>query len=220
LTHKHYLGHHWTFRQKLNFLNSFDPVRLATIQLAIETLEKDKIKGTFAELGVFRGATSRFIHACAPDRTFYLFDTFSGFPEQDLQGKKDARFKDTSIQLLRKRLGNLHNIVLRPGYFPDTAKGLENERFSLVVLDADLYDPTLAGLKFFYPRLAAGGYLFIHDYNSNESEHAVSRAVAAFFKDKPELLLEIPDEGGSVVIRKPRNPHAIAPRGKQQEVRI
>ena len=52
---------------------------------------------------------------------------------------------------------------MKKGYFPKTVEGLE-ERFAFVSLDADLYQPMLEGLKYFYPRLEKGGYMFIHDF--------------------------------------------------------
>lgn len=204
LTHKVYLNHHWTFGQKRDFLETFDPVRYATLMLALRTIGEEKIPGAMAELGVFRGDTSRVLHAHAPERILYLFDTFTGFAAEDLHGLVDNRFKDTTINLLKANLGDLNRVVIRPGRFPETASGLEGERFALVLLDADLYDPTLSGLEFFYPRLVPGGYLFLHDYNSDESGHAARRAAAAYLKDRPECLIEIPDEGGSAVLRKLR----------------
>jgi hypothetical protein len=54
----------------------------------------------------------------------------------------------------------------------------------------------------FYPRLVRGGYFFMHDYNSDESGRAVSRAAHSFMNDKPELLIEIPDFFGTALFRK------------------
>lgn len=181
-----------------------DDVRYATLALAIERLETEKIDGAFAELGVFRGYTSRFIHELAPRRRFYLFDTFEGFPEELAESAGDERFRDTSQESVARFIGNLDNVVFRPGFFPLTADGLENENFSLVLLDCDLYQTAVEGLRFFYPRLVAGGYLFLHDFNSPESDHAIARAVSEFLADKPEALIEIPDEWGSAVFRKQR----------------
>ena len=151
---------------------------------------------------MYKGFTSRFIHTLVPERTLYLFDTFEGFPGQDLGNKADRRFKDTSLEAVKENIGDLRNIVFRKGYFPATAQGLENETFAFVMLDLDLYEPTLAGLEFFYPRVGSTGYIFIHDYNSPESDHAVSKAVNKYMHDKPEHLVEIPDIAGSVIIRK------------------
>ena len=45
------------------------------------------------------------------------------------------------------------------------------------------------------------GFL-MHDYNSEESGRAVSRAANTFMSDKPELLIELPDFFGTALFRK------------------
>lgn len=184
-----------------SYISPDDPVRFAAVLIALHSLEADDVPGSCAELGVYRGDMSIVIHAACPNRSLYLFDTFEGFPPKDLSGT-DNRFKDTSVELVLQRLGDLTNVIVRQGYFPDTAQGLENEQFAFVMLDADLYTPTMAGLQFFYPRLVAGGYLFAHDYNSPESNWGVSRAVNEFLAGRPERPVAIPDKWGSVIIRK------------------
>lgn len=177
-----------------------DDVRYASIALAIERLERDRIDGAFAELGVWRGRTSKFMHQQAPRRRLYLFDTFSGFPSEI--APPGNHFQDTSQMAVARYLDNLDNVVFRPGCFPETALGLEDERFALVMLDCDLYEPALEGLRFFYPRLVRGGYFFLHDFNNPEWENGTARAAAKFLADKPEKLIEIPDHWGSAVFRK------------------
>ena len=181
-----------------------DYPRYASLALAMHRLEAEAISGAIAEVGVYQGRTSRFLMRCAPKRTLYLFDTFEGFPLQDREAANaaDARFRDTSEERVRAALGNPANVVIRKGRFPDTAAGLEDERFALALLDLDVFHPTLAGLEFFYPRLPRGGYLFVHDYNSPESNSACRRAVTQFMAGKPEQIVELPDTWGSVVIRK------------------
>ena len=71
-------------------------------------------------------------------------------------------------------------------------------------LDVDKLAPTQAGLEFFYPRLAPAAYLCVHDYNNPESDWAVSRAVDAFFAGKHESPIALPDECGTVMVRKCR----------------
>ena len=179
-----------------------DDIRYSSLALAIERLDTDRIPGAFAEVGVYRGVTSAFIHHQAPDRTYYLFDTFEGFPEQALNGTADTRFKDTSEKGVAELIGDTSNIIFRKGFFPATAAGLETEQFALVMLDVDLYRPALDVLAFFYPRTVRGGFFFLHDYNSPEADHAISRASHEFLADKPELLIEIPDFHGSAMFRK------------------
>jgi O-methyltransferase len=181
-----------------------DPVRFATISLAIHRIITENIEGSFAEAGVWKGWTSKLIHSLAPNRKYYLFDTFEGFPEQNLEVRDGQieRFKNTNVESVKKNIGNIDNVEFRVGYFPATAVGLESEKFAFVMLDMDLYQSTKDGLNFFYDRTAPGGYIFLHDYNNPESDWGVSRAVQEFLNDKPETFIEIPDSWGSVVIRK------------------
>lgn len=191
------------YERRRLFIETHDPVRYGAIALALERVRKDGVAGSLAEVGVWRGYTSKMIRAMEPERRFYLFDTFAGFPNRDLrEANTDGRFRDTSVELVKRTIGNLDKVTIVPGYFPESARGLENEMFAFVMLDVDLFNPTLAGLVFFYDRVRPGGYIFIHDYNSPESDWAVMRATDEFMKDKPEKLVEIPDMGGSVIIRK------------------
>ncbi len=189
-------------RRKLIVRAGNDPVRYGAMLLALETIEKEKITGSLAECGVYQGRLSKFVHGQMPGRKFYLFDTFAGFDERDSDTRTDERFKDTSAESVLATIGDKKNIVIRQGFFPGTAKGLEKEPFAFVVLDFDKYEPTLEGLKFFYDRVSKGGYIFVHDYNSPESNWACSRAVNEFLNDKPESPIAIPDAWGSVVFRK------------------
>ncbi|MBS0265848.1 MAG: class I SAM-dependent methyltransferase [Planctomycetes bacterium] len=179
-----------------------DPVRYGTVRLALDQVDVNLIPGALAECGVYKGVLSKFIHERLPNRTFYLFDTFAGFDERDSDSKGDLRFRDTSAEQVLNHIGETCNVIVRQGYFPETAHGLEAERFAFVMLDFDKYEPTLAALEFFYPRMSAGGFIFIHDYSSPESDWACSRAVDTFLADKPEKPLLIPDAWGTAVFRK------------------
>jgi O-methyltransferase len=179
-----------------------DSVRYATLALAIQRLETEKIEGAFAELGVYQGATSKFIHRQSPNRRLYLFDTFEGFPAESLEVDNDDRFRDTSQEGVASLIGDQRKVIFRAGYFPQTAAGLEDERFALVMLDFDLYKSAIDAFSFFYPRLVKGAYFFMHDFNNPESNHGISRAANEFLMDKPERLVEISDEWGSALFRK------------------
>jgi O-methyltransferase len=179
-----------------------DDIRYATVALALQRLEIDNIAGAFAEIGVFRGATSAFIHKQVPGRRFFLFDTFEGFPQKDLEAGPDHRFVNTSQAAVAKYIGGNENIIFRVGYFPETAVGLEDEKFAFVMLDVDILKASLDVFEFFYPRMVRGGYFFMHDFNSPESDRAVSRAAAQYLADKPEMLIELCDFFGSAVFRK------------------
>ncbi len=142
------------------------------------------------------------------DRKFHLFDTFEGFTQTDLIGETGKaatyttkNFADTSFEKVKKRL-NSDKFEFHQGYFPDTTTGLEKESFALVNMDADLYNPTKAGLEFFYPRLSLGGVIIIHDYNPDWP--GIMQAVDEFAKTINLPIVPMPDQDSSVMIFKSR----------------
>jgi len=146
------------------------------------------VRGSMAELGVYKGGTAKLIATVVPDKTLYLFDTFSGMPdEQSIDKHKAGDFDDTSIEAVSHLLNDRQNIVFRQGYFPTTTQGLEGERFSFVHIDGDLYQSTLDALEFFYPRMVSGGIMIFDDY---EWPHCpgVKKAMDEFLHDKPEKI--------------------------------
>ena len=167
--------------------------------------------GALAELGVYKGDTAWKLNTLFPDRKLYLFDTFRGFDARDVEKEKkrglsraeEGDFSDTSPEAVLARLPFREQAVIRQGYFPDTSIGLEDERFALVSLDADLFAPILAGLAFFYPRLNPGGAILLHDFGSQRFPGA-ARAVAEYEKTHGPLpLVPLCDLHGSAVILRP-----------------
>ena len=187
-----------------------DKVRFYAFWLQIERLKKEAIPGAFAELGVYKGETARLLHLMDPERALHLLDTFDGLPPDDLKRETgeaatytNKNFKDTSAaRVLDKIVGDHSRIKIHQGYFPESSSGLEHETFALVSLDADLYNPTLEGLRFFYPRLSPGGVLFVHDYN--HKWEGLVKAFNEFTATIPEVPVLIPDLYGTVLIVKSR----------------
>ena len=148
-----------------------------------------------AEGGVFQGEFAKEINQCFPERKLYLFDTFEGFDARDVRTEHERNFSTenaghlsiTSVELVLGKLPRREQAVIRQGYFPETARGLEDVRFLFVNLDFDLYDPTLAGLRFFFPRLAEGGCLLVHDYYT-PMYHGIKEAIGDFEKERGPLI--------------------------------
>ena len=184
-----------------------DKIRFYTWWLQTERLHRDKVPGAFAELGVYKGDSARLLHQMDSTRKLYLFDTFEGFPETDLEGETGKaasyttlNFADTSVSKVLRRINGNDLVKILPGYFPDSAAPASEERFALVNIDVDLYKPTKAGLEFFYPRINRGGVLLVHDYNRKWP--GVIKAVDEFLSTIPEIPFLIPDRDGTVVILK------------------
>ena len=171
-------------------------------------LEKG-LSGCVAEGGVFQGEFAREINRVFPSKTFYLFDTFTGFDERDVQEDKKLEYSRhnegflniTNEEIVLRKLPHPDKCIIRKGFFPETAIGIdENETFCFVNLDFDLYQPILAGLEFFAPRMVKGGVILVHDY-FNKGFKGVKQAIIDFDTDKRGLSLFPIGDGYSIGIQ-------------------
>jgi len=147
------------------------------------------IPGDMVEFGVAYGASARIIAEYGGGRTLHLFDTFAGLPKPTAYDS--PRFYEGSYSCsLASVQQYLTGLPCRfyEGFFPGTAASLEEGTFSFVHLDVDLYESTLEGLKFFYPRMSRGAILISHDY---QSAAGVDKAFNEFFADKPESVVSL-----------------------------
>ena len=139
-------------------------------------------------------------------------------------------FADTTIELVRSRLPHPEKARFVQGYFPESLDFMEaadsdvtqepvnavvscssshteqrEERsepcFALVSLDPDLYEPTREGLRYFYPRLAPGGRILIHDYTSCQFE-GVKMAVDEYCCAHELFVVPLMDLHGTAVLMK------------------
>ncbi len=145
--------------------------RISFLKRFSELIYSNEIDGAVAEAGVFRGEFAKEINHYFYDRKCYLFDTFEGFNKNDFKYEMEksytdaTHFKNTSQDFVYEKMPNKNMIAMKCGYFPQTTKGIE-DIFCFVNLDMDLYQPTLEGLRFFYPKLESGGVILVHDYFS------------------------------------------------------
>lgn len=188
----------------VSFLND---TRIAQLRLCIQDIKRKGVKGSMAELGVNKGDFAKYMNAGLPDRKIYLFDTFEGFCEKDFNISDNRTdyfdlFLDTNIQTVMDKMICPQNVIIRKGWFPDTLEGMPNdETYCLVSLDTDLYKPMIAGLRYFYPRLQKGGYIFIHDF-MNEDWKGIRNAVTEFCEENNTGYVPVHDRCGSAIITK------------------
>jgi O-methyltransferase len=190
-------------------LEPWDTTRRDMLILLLRTVIDNKVDGDIAEVGVYKGSTAKLIHYYVPERKLHLFDTFEGFTNRCVAEEKEktgyhlpeSKFADTSIDIVKRHIDQKNdNVLYYRGYFPDSAPPAFHElRFAFLHLDADLYAPTLNGLKFFYPLMSPKGMILVHDYNAWPGAR---KAVDDFFYDKEELPIPMPDKSGSVLIVK------------------
>ena len=196
---------------KLPDLSRILDIRSATLHRMANRITEQRIPGSIAELGVYRGDIAWQLNALFPERELLLFDTFQGFDEKDVKTEKERcfsraeiqNFSDTSADYVKSRLPFPNQALFYPGYFPETTCGLPDRQFALVSLDTDLYEPILTGLQYFYPRLSSGGMILLHDYN-NTQFRGCKEAVRQYEQTAtPLLLVPLCDLHGTAVILKP-----------------
>jgi hypothetical protein len=135
-----------------------------------------------AEVGVYRGASAKLICSAKGPRTFWGFDTFAGLKDVSSEDKhwgmtyfKSGQFA-ASQQEVADYLAGFNDVRLVTGFFPESAGDAAARSFSFVHLDVDTYGSTLASLRFFWPRMVAGGIVITHDSHAQ----GVAKAIAEF----------------------------------------
>jgi len=122
------------------------------------------VEGNTAEVGVFRGHTSRLIHRLLSDRIHYAYDTFCGIQGSDpivdrhVDGEFSAGLEDV------KEVIDMDDVIYKVGMFPQTFNE-QNEKFCLVHSDTDTYFGTKATLECFAPLISSGGKIIFDDYD-------------------------------------------------------
>ena len=198
------------------YIYEFDYTRYRTFELCADEIlfsANPVLRGAAAaEVGVYRGDFAKIINSKLSQNKFYLFDTFSGFDETEYLNDREAEgvdsaymnnFRDTSEDLVLAKMPHQEKCIIKKGFFPDSARGCEDEVFCFVSIDVDLFEPIYNSLEFFYPKLAVGGYLFIHEYNHGHYT-GVKKAVRKYEETHGIVLRKIPiaDKNGTAVIMK------------------
>ena len=152
-------------------------------------INSNYIKGDLAEVGCHRGGTSYLIaSASLLDKKVYSFDSFSGLQEAEecdkqkvsVKGLFTASFDECSKFL--SRFGERSKII--KGYLDDTLllPEIQNNRYSFVYIDVDLYHAALQAYEHFFPRIESGGWLLSHEYKFVSSP-GVDLALQEYFGD-------------------------------------
>jgi hypothetical protein len=196
-----------SFGRRMHFMKAF---------AHYEVFQKIRdLPGDIVECGVYKGASllsfARFLETfCPGDRTRRVlgFDHFRGLADRSEKDGFDARvgntgegwnpaqFRDTLFALVdafnadsfvpqRARVELIDGDVREtaPQYVADNP----GVRLSLLHLDMDLYEPTLAALEAFWPRLVTGGIVLLDEVAIREWP-GETEALEEFFKGAPPRL--------------------------------
>jgi O-methyltransferase len=159
--------------------------RLDNLQACVEDVLLSAVPGDLIEAGVWRGGATILMRAIlrlhdVADREVWVADSFEGLPPGSAdEYPADAgdthhtyRFLAASLDEVKRnfeRYGMLDGQVrFLKGWFRDTLPTCNSQSWSVVRLDADMYESTILALQNLYPRLSVGGYLIVDDYGGIE----------------------------------------------------
>lgn len=155
--------------------------RLNQLQECAEDVLAHNVPGDFIEAGTWRGGAAILLRAILKaqlvrDRNVWVADSFEGLPTPDVDKyPADTRDYDFTNPILAVPLEQVKSNFARfglldeqvqfvKGWFRDSLPHLQDETWSVIRLDGDMYESTMDGLKYLYPNLSVGGYVTIDDY--------------------------------------------------------
>lgn len=156
------------------------------------------LDGDILELGIYRGGTTimtaHFLKQLDSKRQIFACDAFMGLPYEDkfsIWENAKGMYSETSEKIVKQKFEKFNvadKITLVKGLFEDTLhQKLSDKKFSLVLVDCDLYDATKLSLEFVYPRMAKGGIIMFDDYdrvNRDQATCGETTAADEFCKEK------------------------------------
>jgi predicted O-methyltransferase YrrM len=154
-------------------------------QLAfIEKLARECPLKRFLEVGVYKGTTTTML---AQIGLVVGVDWFMGNPE----GMSDTEGSQVRLDGFLKTMRDMNaedRIVLLTGKSSDILPLLKNQRFGLVLIDADhSYESALSDIRNIWPVLVPGGWVVLDDFSeviiNGKIEATVKQAWEQFRKD-------------------------------------
>lgn len=156
--------------------------RLNNLQYCLEQILASRVPGDVIECGVWRGGAAIFLRGLlkahgVTERCVWLADSFCGLPAPNAD--KYPADREMTLHLANylavplaqvrenfSRYGLLDDQVrFVEGWFRDTLPALNNQTWSLMRLDGDMYESTMDALVNLYPNLSPGGFVIIDDYS-------------------------------------------------------
>jgi O-methyltransferase len=161
-----------------------------------------------AECGCWWGHSTQMLSRIMRDQSdftgqLHVFDSFEGLSEFKDQDHSEFKSSPKRQEATRKNfksdlahvsshLSDFPFVRIHEGWIPTRFDDVKDDRFSLVTVDVDLYEPTRDAVRFFYPRLQPGGCMYFDDYGYNTYPGAKLAVDELRQEQSPAFFLELP----------------------------
>lgn len=202
----------YTYARAFNF-NSSIPLQTTVLGnwLLLEALRKTaKLDGAIAEIGAYKGGNSYLLSSAISllkdPRRYYVIDSFEGFPKMsgsDPAHLQQAYSYDYNFSRIANAFSIFEQVKIIKGFVPEAFRKLnDQERYSVVFFDCDLYQPALDTYHYFWDKLQKGGILVIHDNVATlDGWTGVRKATEEFFNPRGVTAHDLWQTTMSVIIK-------------------
>jgi len=121
--------------------------------------------------GILSLAVSDYYRFAECDRTFYLFDTFNGIPEEQMPPEEREKkllenelFYPDCYEQAKANFAPYPNMKLIRGRVPDTLEGAKIDRVAYLSIDMNVAEAELAAIEYFWDKLVPGAPVVLDDY--------------------------------------------------------
>jgi len=163
-------------------------------------------EGDLVECGVYRGfsvaVSARCVDFGRSAKQWYLYDTFSGVPAEQLNANHhhEARYAEPGLyEACRKRFAAYGNVQVVQGRIPEVLREHAPEKVAFLHLDMNSAQAESAALEFFWPRLTPGAIILLDDYGWRAFREQ-KLAEDAFLAAHGRSVLELPTGQGLVLV--------------------
>ena len=169
-----------------------------------------RVEGDFVECGVLKGFSSavlcKYLEFGNVPREFYLYDTFSGLPEETSTdeersiwnpGYKAYDSKDLYEEVCQT-FSPYHNVRVVQGTVPLTFKTESPEKIAYLHIDMNSEEAEILALEALFDRVVPGGVVVLDDYGW-QCNIRQTVAESAFMKKRDHMILELPTGQGVIL---------------------
>lgn len=171
-----------------------------------------QLEGDFVECGVNTGifslAIMEYTHFNETGKRFWLFDTYSGIPEdQFTEAERQIGLDQVHVdsyedcwEIAQKNFAPYAGAQLVRGRVPESLHTVEIDKVAYLGIDMNSVVPEIAAAEHFWPKMVSGGIIMLDDYCWL---HHVNQKTAfdKFASDRGVKILNLPT--GQGVILKP-----------------